>query len=451
MKNLSWWSRNWEFKLGIAIAAYFLLQYFVLDSLQHHDAELASHLRVIPPAYLDQWQHINPVSPGSKVAYVQYATTYGHINLAVINGIELRKAGTVADVVVVFDQRLRHFNHEQWNRLLTLARDHSITLKPVDTIRADVAEDVWQNSFTKLYAFNMTEYDRVVYFDGDSMLMKGHLDELFSIPEEIEFASPHAYWHNHVLEKYHEKEGLGHEPSRPNVDIPVLADYIRKTTDRAQLLKGTDADWNLLPPLFYDDNKYGNRLDFFGTHIMVITPNTKRFNDLLRYVSTPWWWKFTKPELSHKRNEYDMEVINKYMDQQLRHGADFKMAILPHTVYGVLTGEFLEEYHRRFVVPPQYTPFITKESNEEWDATDALMNVKLIHFSDAPIPKPWETYNDQMPYNTKRTFCMFDYDEAEFNSKYPVFKPRITDDCESVEAWEGIRERFSKQMTNWVV
>lgn len=444
--------RNWEFKLGIGIALYYLLHHFLFASPESHDTNLSAHLRIIPEQFLNQWATLHSHVQDEKYAYVQYATTYGHINLAILNGIDLRKVGTKADIVVIIDEKLQTFDHDQWNKVYNLAQTHGIKLKPYDVITSDVTDDVWRNLFTKLYAFDMTEYSRVVYFDGDLMIMDSNMDELFSIPSEIEFALPHAYWHNHVLENYHLNEGMGHVKPRPNVNVPKLVDYQKRIDGKTRLLTGDDSDWRLLPLLEYDGQKYGNRLDFFATHIMVITPNHQRFKLIMLYVNTPWYWRFIgKGSLAHRRDEYDMEVVNKYLDDQLKNGDSFKMGVLPHDVYGVLSGEFLEDYHRRFVVPPQYTPFIEKNTNEEWDASEAMSNIKLVHFSDAPIPKPWEVYDDQMPYNTKRIFCLFDYDEKLFTQAFPVYKPRVIDDCEAVEAWESIRLRFDKRMANWVV
>ena len=50
----------------------------------------------------------------------------------------------------------------------------------------------WAESFTKLLAFNQTEYERVLHLDSDSTVLKS-LDELFHLPPAIA-AMPRSYW-----------------------------------------------------------------------------------------------------------------------------------------------------------------------------------------------------------------------------------------------------------------
>lgn len=50
----------------------------------------------------------------------------------------------------------------------------------------------WADSFTKLLAFNQTQYDRVLSIDSDSLLLKD-MDELFLMPP-APVAMPRAYW-----------------------------------------------------------------------------------------------------------------------------------------------------------------------------------------------------------------------------------------------------------------
>lgn len=52
--------------------------------------------------------------------------------------------------------------------------------------------DVWAESFTKLLAFNQTQYKRILMLDSDSTLLR-HMDELFFIPP-APIALPRAYW-----------------------------------------------------------------------------------------------------------------------------------------------------------------------------------------------------------------------------------------------------------------
>ncbi|CAE7169707.1 GNT1, partial [Symbiodinium pilosum] len=55
-------------------------------------------------------------------------------------------------------------------------------------------EVTWRESFMKLRASQLFQYDRVIYFDVDTLPL-GSLDNLFNIANfPIEIAAPRAYW-----------------------------------------------------------------------------------------------------------------------------------------------------------------------------------------------------------------------------------------------------------------
>ncbi len=56
----------------------------------------------------------------------------------------------------------------------------------------NAASATWSDSYTKLLAFNQTQYDRVLALDSDSTLLQ-HMDELFLLPPSP-VALPRAYW-----------------------------------------------------------------------------------------------------------------------------------------------------------------------------------------------------------------------------------------------------------------
>ena len=70
-----------------------------------------------------------------------------------------------------------------------------------------------------------------------------------------------------------------------------------------------------------------------------------------------------------KANDYDMEILNTlYQDHAL---------ILPHRPYTMITSELYELDHARYL----------GNAEELWDPDAAMKEVKLIHFSDWPLPK----------------------------------------------------------------
>lgn len=71
---------------------------------------------------------------------------------------------------------------------------------------------------------------------------------------------------------------------------------------------------------------------------------------------------------SSNTSDYDMEIVNTiYRDHAL---------ILSHRPYALLTGEFRETIHTRYL----------GNSREVWSPQKALMEAKTVHFSDWPVP-----------------------------------------------------------------
>ncbi|KAF2731107.1 glucose N-acetyltransferase [Polyplosphaeria fusca] len=79
------------------------------------------------------------------------------------------------------------------SKLLARARDaYGVTLQPITVQTFVRGEPTWEDSFTKLLAFNQTAYKRVVVLDSDATVRKA-MDELFFLPA-APIAMPRAYW-----------------------------------------------------------------------------------------------------------------------------------------------------------------------------------------------------------------------------------------------------------------
>ena len=117
----------------------------------------------------------------------------------------LDRLGSKADRVLLYP--------EQWDltvsgpkdrdsQLLNLARDeYNVKLHPIQILAVagssqpgsfDHPQESWDTSITKLLAFNLTSYDRILHLDNDITLLKP-LDELFLLPP-TPIAMPRAYW-----------------------------------------------------------------------------------------------------------------------------------------------------------------------------------------------------------------------------------------------------------------
>ncbi|KAI5951541.1 GNT1 [Candida jiufengensis] len=452
-KSINWkrYSKNWEFKLAIFVILYFIFSHVVLENTNKvKEKGLKNHLKVLPEEVINYYDKSTTLTNTDKLAYMQYATNYDYLNLAILNFVQLRKSNTkIPNLVIIYDEILSFYASNRWNNLYQIANHYNITLKSTSLIKANYIDNTpWAASFTKFHIFNQDEFDRIVYFDSDSMFVNAHInddnefentyvniDELFKIPKEIEFALPQAYWLNDVVE--------GKSPLKSKkIDIPNDRRHGLRMKKVVNDISVTN-DWKLLPSLLYEKHKFENVDNFFANHIMVIKPSKDTFNKLMKYVNNPFYWSFTNRKNLRTSTDYDMEILNKYLDNELRN-SKINVGILPHRIYGVLTGEFGEEWHERFVVEPQYLPFIQKNSNKGWDPIKFFKKLKLIHFSDNPIPKPWEDENNEQPYNNKRIFCK-NGNMTEYDEKYPFFKPKLIDDCDSVKIWNWFRDQFNER------
>ncbi|KAK7419922.1 hypothetical protein QQZ08_010625 [Neonectria magnoliae] len=121
---------------------------------------------------------------------------------------------------------------------------------------------------------------------------------------------------------------------------------------------------------------------------------------------------------SSSRDDYDMEIVNYlYRDSAL---------IIPHRRYDMLTGEFRHDDHVMYL----------GSDREVWDPIGVYNELKLIHFSDWPLPKPWlhtpENLIETMQPKCTNSTGSSTYDCASrniWNSFYSDFKNKRKEVC----------------------
>lgn len=206
----------------------------------------------------------------------------------------LDRAGAKASRVMMYpeDWTLKGDNHTA--QLLRKAQDdYGVQLSPIK-VQHLVGDATWAESFTKLLAFNQTQYRRVLSLDSDATVM-GNMDELFLAPSSP-VAMPRAYW-------------------------------LENTT--------------------------------FSSQLMLVEPSEFEFSRILD--------AFAK----RQSEDFDMEIVNSL------YGND--CMVFPHRKYDLITGEFRETEHHKYL----------GSREEVWDPQKVLDEAKFVHFSDWPIPKPW--------------------------------------------------------------
>ncbi|PCD31274.1 hypothetical protein AU210_010929 [Fusarium oxysporum f. sp. radicis-cucumerinum] len=133
----------------------------------------------------------------SRFAYIQYVTNEDYLCNSVMIFEALHRLGSKADRLLMYPQEMldpeAEYSSSHGGKLLIRARDeYNVTLQPIEIQHRDGQDETWADSFTKLLAFNQTQYERVLSLDSDSTVLQ-HMDELFELPP-CPVAMPRAYW-----------------------------------------------------------------------------------------------------------------------------------------------------------------------------------------------------------------------------------------------------------------
>lgn len=133
----------------------------------------------------------------SQYAYCQYVTNADYLCNSVMFFDALDRVGAKASKVMMFPDNWDITADDDTGRLVrqTQAR-YNVQLSPVK-VQHFSGEITWADSFTKLLAFNQTQFKRVLSLDSHSNVLKS-MDELFLIPSSP-VAMPRAYWLNDSL------------------------------------------------------------------------------------------------------------------------------------------------------------------------------------------------------------------------------------------------------------
>ncbi|KAG9252448.1 glucose N-acetyltransferase [Emericellopsis atlantica] len=159
------------------------------DTAETEDANKDTSTEVPPSSSDVDW---------SRFAYTQYATDSEYLCNSVMLFEALHRLGSRADRVLMYPSHMMpNIEVEQTTtddqRLLRKAAEqYKVRLVPVEVQHRSGDDATWADSFTKLLAFNQTQYSRVLSLDSDSTLLQS-MDELFLLPD-CPVALPRAYW-----------------------------------------------------------------------------------------------------------------------------------------------------------------------------------------------------------------------------------------------------------------
>ncbi|KAK5168943.1 uncharacterized protein LTR77_006252 [Saxophila tyrrhenica] len=148
----------------------------------------------------------------SRLAYVQYATDTHTLCNALMIFDSLKRLGSKADRALLYPEEWDRGSDDPEDRTTLLLkqakRSYGAKMKPVQLLSIDGPAEPgtlkspsdYGTSITKFRLFELEEYDRVIYFDGDSILQQ-HMDELFQLPPTT-MAMPRAYWSDQPRDRW---------------------------------------------------------------------------------------------------------------------------------------------------------------------------------------------------------------------------------------------------------
>lgn len=93
--------------------------------------------------------------------------------------------------------------------------------------------------------------------------------------------------------------------------------------------------------------------------IIVAEPSTEEFDRIQSFTAT------------HPDSGYDMDIMDSIYNTSA--------LVFPHRNYLLLTREFREDTHEKYL----------GNEYEAWDATKALAETRYVHWSEWPYSKPW--------------------------------------------------------------
>ncbi len=425
----------------------------------------------------------------SRFAYVLYATSSSHMCNSMMIFAELRKFNTRAELVLLVKQEflsdLDNHKHE-YETLTKFSSDYKVILKPTPVTQIGGDEvDIWKSSFTKLMVFNESDYDRIIYLDADAIVLQGNLDELFFLPP-VKLAVPTAYWLTKIqyekmgdeaVKKYDAKKYGFHPLTKDQRDskISKLIDQTitpfslnNNLPNEQKTLKQQVNTKNFQTQLYNSLPNYSAIDEFQLTNIvMVIQPSRELFARVLNAIE------------NKRKNEYDMDLVQNHLfslpkilqsqskesfnnyqasfTNQVAHEVP-EFMILPHQVYGTITPElnsqvehfsYLADTHEqvfahRLLETSNRKPAYYETKHMEKPGEYFAENIKYLHFSDAPVPKPWFKQRPDAEYMGFRTRCEAhpDFHVKDGGDTKIVAPKHKTPDCSAGAKWESVHALF---------
>ncbi|KAG6001872.1 N-acetylglucosaminyltransferase [Claviceps maximensis] len=240
-----------RFRLIASTTAAIILFFILIQITYYHDVAIPDPLRsiVFKDKHPNQGANRGAESASgidwSKFAYVQYVTDSDYLCNSVMLFEILHRLGSRPDRLMMYPSNMMSKNpsvdDSEDARLLVKARDeYNVHLRPIEVQHRSGSDPTWADSFTKLLAFNQTDYNRVLSLDSDATILQS-MDELFLLPPSP-VAMPRAHW------LYPEKQILSSQIMLVQPSIIEFERVVKETTRASN----DDYDMEIVNKLYKD-------------------------------------------------------------------------------------------------------------------------------------------------------------------------------------------------------
>lgn len=176
----TWRSTNWFRSRKLRNVLLVSLLVLIVFTSARHRTDISPLLRQL----YDKYEHtefspfVTPDVRWSDFAYTQYVTNENYLCNSLMIFESLHRLKSKADRVMMYPRDWTVPDDDGANstfasKSLAQARDqYGVKLVPIEVLSFKEQEITWADSFTKLLAFNQTQYKRVVNVDSDSTIVK---------------------------------------------------------------------------------------------------------------------------------------------------------------------------------------------------------------------------------------------------------------------------------------
>jgi len=185
-------------RVGLVFVSTVLLLFLLQPARRYHQI---TRTTVLAPSTPNLTETDVASANWSSFAYAQYATDETYLCNSAAIFSSLRRLNTKASLLLLYPSKWspRHARQHDSRiaRTLRLLRDeYFVDLQPITPLYLG-DQSTWVESFTKLIAFNQTQYSRLLHLDSDATVLQ-NLDHLFLLPP-TRIALPRAYWLSNTL------------------------------------------------------------------------------------------------------------------------------------------------------------------------------------------------------------------------------------------------------------